>query len=112
MDIMQFWAILSKQVNADKIEFVNDKIPDCITIVIGKDKFYIQTEQGFETGNQKEDLEKELQYLQGFLASVDKKLSNERFVQNAKPEVVELEKRKKADAEAKIRMLEESLASL
>jgi valyl-tRNA synthetase len=46
------------------------------------------------------------------LISVEKKLSNERFVQNAKPEVVELEKRKKEDAEQKIKALEESLASL
>src|SRR4030095_14882086 len=105
-------AILSKQVNADGIVFANDKVAESISIVIGKEKFYIKTEQGVQTGNQKEDLEKELQYLQGFLASVDKKLSNERFVQNAKPEVVELEKRKKADAEAKIKVLEESLASL
>jgi len=108
----QISSILSKQVNADSIVFVNDKVAESIATVIGKDKFYIKTEQGVQTGNQKEDLEKELQYLQGFLASVDKKLSNERFVQNAKPEVVELEKRKKADAEAKIRVLEESLASL
>ena len=108
----QILSILSKQVNAESIEFVNDKVVDSIAAVIGKDKFYIQSEQGVQSESQKEDLEKELQYLQGFLASVDKKLNNERFVQNAKPEVVELEKRKKADAEAKIKMLEESLASL
>ena len=52
---------------------------------------------------------KELEYLRGFLISVEKKLSNERFVQNAKPEIVELEKRKKADAEIKIKTLEEGL---
>jgi len=108
----QILSILSKQVNAESIEFVKDKVVDSIAAVIGKDKFYIKSELGVQSGNQKEDLEKELQYLQGFLASVDKKLSNERFVQNAKPEVVELEKRKKADAEAKIKVLEESLASL
>ena len=52
---------------------------------------------------------KELHYLKGFLASVNKKLENERFVQNAKPEVVDLERRKKEDAEIKIKALEESL---
>jgi valyl-tRNA synthetase len=61
---------------------------------------------------QKEQLLKDLEYLRGFLLSVDKKLSNERFVQNAKPEVVEVEKRKKSDAEAKIRVIEESLSRL
>ena len=62
-----------------------------------------------QTGNSQEELSKELEYLKGFLLSVDKKLSNERFVQNAKPEVVELEKKKKADAEEKIKAIEESL---
>jgi valyl-tRNA synthetase len=57
-------------------------------------------------------LEKELEYQKGFLLSVEKKLSNERFVQNAKPEVIELERKKKADAEAKIKAIEESLAAL
>ena len=62
--------------------------------------------------SQKISLEKDLQHLRGFLESINKKLSNERFVSNAKPEVVDLEKRKKADAEAKIRAIEESLANL
>ena len=61
---------------------------------------------------QKEELHKELEYQKNFLNSVIKKLSNERFVQNAKPEVVETEKKKKADAEAKIKALKESLQSL
>jgi len=55
---------------------------------------------------------KDLEYLKGFLVSVEKKLSNERFVQNAKPDVVEVERKKKADAEDKIKAIEESLASL
>ena len=65
-----------------------------------------------DTGSQKEELQKELEYLKGFLSSVEKKLSNEKFVQNAKAEVVDIERRKKADAESKIRMIEESLANL
>ncbi|MBW7840982.1 MAG: hypothetical protein H3C36_15390, partial [Chitinophagaceae bacterium] len=61
---------------------------------------------------QKEELEKELVYLKGFLESVNKKLSNERFVQNAKAEIVDNERKKKEDAEAKIKTLEESLSLL
>ena len=57
-------------------------------------------------------MQKELDYLKGFLISVEKKLSNDRFVQNAKPEVVEVERKKKTDAEQKIKAIEESLASL
>ncbi|MFM8741412.1 MAG: hypothetical protein ACKOC0_14590, partial [Cytophagales bacterium] len=55
---------------------------------------------------------KELEYQKGFLASVEKKLSNEKFVANAKPEVIEIERKKKADAEAKIKALEETLKNL
>ena len=57
-------------------------------------------------------MEDEIKYLQGFLASVEKKLSNERFVANAKPEIVENERKKKTDAESKINMLNESIAAL
>ena len=77
-----------------------------------KDKFFIETTTIPDTASQKEQLQKDLTYLNGFLVSVDKKLSNERFVQNAKPEVLEIERKKKADAEAKIKVIEESLASL
>ncbi len=54
-------------------------------------------------------LETELKYAKGFLTSVDKKLSNERFVNNAPEDVVEKEKQKRADAEAKIRVIEEQI---
>ena len=59
-----------------------------------------------------QQLQKDLDYLKGFLISVDKKLSNEKFVQNAKPEVIEIERKKKADAEEKIKVIEGSLTSL
>jgi valyl-tRNA synthetase len=61
---------------------------------------------------EKESLQKEIDYLQGFLASVDKKLSNEKFVAGAPPQVIETERKKKADAEAKIKSLGEALAKL
>jgi len=101
--------ILARQVNAESIDFTRDAVTGSLTVVSGKDKYYIVTAQPLATGNQKEDLLKELNYLKGFLASVNKKLENERFVQNAKPEVVDLERRKKEDAEIKIKALEESL---
>ena len=104
--------ILTKQVNAKSILFTNEPITGAITCVIGKDKFYIETEQPLNSGMQKDDLLKELTHLEGFLISVDKKLSNEKFVQNAKPEVLALEQKKKADAETKIKVIEESLSSL
>ncbi len=104
--------ILMKQVNAKSISFTDAPVADSISCVIGKDKFYLKTEQPINKGNQKDDLEKELNHLKGFLISVEKKLGNEKFVSNAKPEVIALEQKKKADAETKIRVIEESLAAL
>lgn len=105
-------SILAKQVNAKSISFVKDAVANSITSVIGKDKFYIETEQPMDTGKQKADLEKELAHLKGFLVSVEKKLGNEKFVANAKPEVIALEQKKKADAEAKIKIIEDSLSQI
>jgi len=105
-------SILSKQVNAKSIAFTKETVPNTITVVVGTDKFFIETENALESSTQKEQLLKDLEYQKGFLSSVEKKLSNERFIQNAKPEVVEMERRKKADAEQKIKALEESLAGL
>jgi valyl-tRNA synthetase len=104
--------ILAKQVNATSIHFNNQPVSGGITVVVGRDKFIIETEQEHNLEAQKEQLEKDLDYLKGFLISVDKKLGNERFVQNAKPEVVEIEKKKKADALEKIKAIEESLAGM
>jgi valyl-tRNA synthetase len=104
--------LLQKQVNASQIGFTQQVIPQAIATVIGKHKVYVETSSVVSSGNQKEELEKELEYLKGFLLSVDKKLSNERFVQNAKPEIVAIEKQKQADAMTKIKVIEESLASL
>lgn len=105
-------SILAKQVNAASTSFTSDPVAGCITLVVQKDKFYLETTTVMDSGAQKIQLQKDLDYLKGFLVSVDKKLSNERFVQNAKPEVIEIERKKKADAEEKIKVIEESLASL
>ena len=104
--------IISRQANAESVEFTKQNIADSITVVVQKDKFYLKTLTELDTSSQKEQLIKDLDYLKGFLVSVEKKLSNERFVQNAKPEIVETERKKKADAEAKIKVIEESLAAL
>ena len=105
-------SILTKQVNAESISYVPSFVTASISFVVQKDKFYIETEKEIDTASQKEQLLKDLDYLKGFLLSVEKKLGNERFVQNAKQEVIEIERRKKSDAEAKIKAIEESLQSL
>ncbi|HEV8508358.1 MAG TPA: valine--tRNA ligase, partial [Chitinophagaceae bacterium] len=104
--------ILQKQVNAESVSYVNEAVSNSINVVVQKDKFFIESKSHADTSSHKEELQKDLSYLEGFLASVEKKLANERFVQNAKPEVVDIERKKKADAEAKIKAIKESLESL
>jgi valyl-tRNA synthetase len=105
-------TILAKQTNATDIRFVNDAVADTINAVVGTHKFYIETGQEIDATSQKEKLQKELDYFKGFLESVERKLGNDRFVQNAKADVVEAERRKKKDAEDKIKTISESLANL
>ncbi len=111
-DYEPLFSILERQVNAEGIAFTDATVEKCINVLVQKDKLYIETQTELDTTAQKEQLEKDIAYLEGFLASVDKKLTNERFVQNAKPEVVEVERKKKADAEEKIAALKEAMASL
>jgi valyl-tRNA synthetase len=105
-------SILQKQVNAKALHYVQAPVSNAINLVVRKDKLFLETGNEADTVNQKEQLEKDLAYLQGFLSSVEKKLANERFVQQAKPEIVDTERRKKADAEAKIQAIRESLENL
>ncbi len=104
--------ILAKQVNAKIIAYSNTPIGSSIVVALEKDKFYLVADQAIDTASLKENLLKDLAHQQGFLESVDKKLSNEKFVQNAKPEVLAVEQKKKADALARIQTIEESLAQL
>ncbi|MEY4281470.1 MAG: hypothetical protein RLZ39_882 [Bacteroidota bacterium] len=106
-------SLLAKQVNASSIEMTKQPVAGGISIVVGVDKLYvILNDTTIDTVAQKAQLEKDLQYYIGFLQSVEKKLSNEKFVQNAKPEVIAMEQKKQSDALAKIKTIEESLQLL
>ena len=105
-------SILSKQVNAESISYTNDAVAEAIVVAVEKDKFYFETEKLIDKESLKAELLKDLTHQQNFLQSVIKKLNNERFVSNAKAEVVALEKKKQSDAEARIKTIEESLAGL
>ncbi len=104
--------ILLKQVNASRLKINEVQSTNSIVINVGTDKIYIETEKVVDSRSQKQELLKDLDYQKNFLNSVLKKLSNERFVQNAKADVVELERKKQADAEARIKTIEESLVNL
>jgi len=85
-----------------------------LSFVLKDKKFSFVLPEGFkmDTAEEKEKLKKELEYHRGFLKSVSAKLANERFVANAKPEIVQNEKNKMADAEAKILAIEKQLEKL
>ena len=104
--------ILGRQINAEEIYFTNEAVQGSISLVLGVDKLYISSNVAIDTTAQKEQLQKDLDYQRGFLMSVEKKLSNEKFVANAKPEVIESERKKQSDALAKIKTIEESLSLL
>lgn len=104
--------LLKKQINADEIAFTEEAINGCIHLVCGTERLFLKSNTVVDTDLQKAKMEKELEHLKGFLESILKKLSNERFISNAKPEIIEREKTKQADTLAKIKTLEESLALL
>ena len=104
--------ILAKQVNIESIQYTTQTVPNCIVVALEKDKFFIETEQKLDAETLQAELQKDLLHQVKFLESVQKKLNNERFIQNAKPEVIELERKKMADAEARISTIQESLANL
>ena len=108
----QVEQILKKQTNARSIDYVAKSQTGSLTILGYEAKIHITSDKKIDTGIQKQQLQKDLAYLEGFLTSVEKKLGNERFIQNAKAEVVEIERKKKADAEAKIKAIREQLQTL
>jgi valyl-tRNA synthetase len=108
----QIESILGKQVNAETVSYVKEAVANTTVVAVEKDKFYIESERQVDTEALKTELLKDLEHQKGFLQSVLKKLGNERFIANAKAEVVELERKKQADAEARIKTIEESLTNL
>ena len=104
--------MVTKLANVKEVTFVRDKPLGSTAFMVGTDEFFMTLHETLDVDAERERLTKEIDYLQGFLKSVDAKLSNERFVKNAKAEVVDIERRKKEDAEAKIKMLEDSLSVL
>lgn len=108
--LVKFEGIIHKLANA-KIE--NTSTPSGMSaFIVGGLEFYVPIDANLDTAKEKADIQKEIDYLQGFLKSVDAKLGNEKFVANAKPEVIANERKKKADAEAKIEAFKKSLDAI
>jgi valyl-tRNA synthetase len=107
-----FQPIILKLAGLDTIEKVESKDATAASFMVGTTEFAVPLHDNINVAEEIEKLEKELQYTQGFLASVEKKLSNERFVANAPEAVVAAERKKQADAQSKIATLQETLAAL
>ncbi len=107
-----FFAMIIKMCNISKVEEVEHKIENALTFRVGSNEFFIPYAQEIDIEAETIKLKEELAYHKGFLTSVQKKLSNERFVNNAPEQVIINERKKEADALAKIAMVEKSLSSL
>ena len=103
-------AILSKLANLESILYLDQANSEAQTFVVRSDQFFVPLQKEENQEELKEESEKELVYLEGFKKSVEAKLANEKFVQNAKPDLVEREKQKLSDTENKIKSLREILA--
>ena len=104
--------LIMKLSNLSAIQYTKDKVENAASFITNNIEFYVPLAGRIDIAAEKEKLLKDLDYNKGFLKSVQTKLSNERFVANAKPEIVESEKKKEADALSKIKTLEEQLAAL
>jgi valyl-tRNA synthetase len=107
-----FISIIRKLANINEVSFVQESVDGAISFVEAGDEFFIPMEGNIDVEAERTRLQKELEYTRGFLNSVVKKLSNERFVSGAPEAVIANERKKQADAEAKINAIEQSLASL
>lgn len=107
----KFLPAIQKLANISTIETGNTK-PIGASFLVGTSEFIVPLEGKMDLALERETLIKDLEYQRGFLASVEKKLSNEKFVNGAPANVLENERKKKADAEAKIKSYEEALSKL
>ena len=107
-----FDAVIIKLGNLEAIDYVNEAVDGALTFRVKSNEYFIPMEGSIDVEAEIKKLSEELTYTEGFLKSVQKKLSNERFVAGAPEKVIEIERNKEADALAKIDTLKSSLASL
>lgn len=107
-----FDSVIKKLCNISDIKYVDEKPEGAVTFIVKSTEFYVPIGSSVDVEAEIKKLEEELNYTKGFLNSVMKKLGNERFVNNAPATVIEKEQQKKADAESKIKVIEEQIAAL
>lgn len=108
----QFDLLISKLGNVSDIEYVDDKVNGALSFRVKSNEYFIPVTGSVDIAAEITKLTEELNYTKGFLKSVQGKLSNERFVSGAPANVLEMERKKEADALSKIATIEQSLAGL
>ena len=108
----KFESIIRKMGNIERVEEVSDSVKGAWSFIADTVEYFIPAVGQLNTEEIKAKLETDLAYAKGFLASVMKKLGNEKFVNGAPAQVIENEKKKQADAEARIKAIEQQLAEL
>lgn len=98
--------------NLTQVETVEEKVSNSFAFVVDKSTFYVPFGDAIDVDAERAKLQKELDHLTNFSASVLKKLSNDRFVQNAPEQVVALERKKATDAAEKMQLIEAKLRDL
>jgi len=112
LEDIKFKEVIAKLSGLKSINTVTERPENANSFIVNGSEFFIPLEELVNPEEELKKLQAELEYTQGFLNSVAKKLSNERFVNNAPAQVVESENKKKADAESKIETLKNQIASL
>ncbi|MCR5038194.1 MAG: class I tRNA ligase family protein, partial [Bacteroidales bacterium] len=107
-----FDCVIAKLCNVSEVSYVAEAPSGAFGFIVGSTEFFVPLTGSVDVEAEIKKLEEELKYAQGFLKSVEAKLSNERFVSGAPAAVVDKERKKKADAEAKIAVIEQQLAGL
>jgi valyl-tRNA synthetase len=105
-------SVISKLAGLDKVEYVTEKVDGAMSFMVQTTEFFVPLAGLINVDEEIEKLNNELNYYQGFLASVLKKLGNEKFINGAPEQVVAAERRKQSDAEAKIKALLERISGL
>ena len=105
-------SVITKMANLEAITVVQEKNPTAAAFMVGTDEFAVPLGNMIDTEAEIAKMEAQLKHLEGFLAGVKKKLSNEKFVANAPEAVVAIERKKQSDSEEKIAALKESIAAL
>ncbi len=108
----EFDSVIMKLCNVSSVNYVTENPQDAFGFLVKAVEFFIPVTDNIDTEAELKKLEEELKYAQGFLKSVEAKLSNEKFVNGAPAAVVYKERKKKSDAEVKIKVLEQQIAAL